>query len=134
MSQNLLDNSAASTIGATGSDSAMGIAALGQALFALIVVVGIILLFYMLIRRLSKGGSFSRRHMTVVCSTMVGSKERVVIVDVEGTWLVLGVGNGQVNKLHELPRPLADPAEQTDQALTGTFAERFCQALKRTAP
>lgn len=41
----------------------------------------------------------------IVGAAMVGARERVVVVEVEGTWLVLGVGGGQVRTLHTLPRP-----------------------------
>ena len=41
----------------------------------------------------------------VVGATMVGPRERVVVVEVENTWLVLGVGGGQVRTLHTLPKP-----------------------------
>jgi len=63
---------------------------------------------------------------------MLGQRERVVIVEVAGTWLVLGVAPGQVSKLHELPAPAADaaPASPVDAPLPGSFAERFGQALR----
>ena len=44
----------------------------------------------------------------VIGATMVGPRERVVVVEVENTWLVLGVGGGQVRTLHTLPKPGGD--------------------------
>jgi flagellar protein FliO/FliZ len=41
----------------------------------------------------------------VVGTTAVGTRERVVVVEVGGTWLLLGVGGGNVRLLHTLPRP-----------------------------
>lgn len=41
----------------------------------------------------------------VVSSTSVGSRERVVLIEVEDTRLLLGVGGGNVRLLHTLPRP-----------------------------
>lgn len=41
----------------------------------------------------------------VVGSTAVGARERVVVVEVEDTWLLLGVGGGNVRLLHTLPKP-----------------------------
>ncbi|MHB1061000.1 MAG: flagellar biosynthetic protein FliO, partial [Thiobacillus sp.] len=35
----------------------------------------------------------------------VGARERVVVVEVDNTWLLLGVGGGNVRLLHTLPRP-----------------------------
>jgi len=41
----------------------------------------------------------------VVGTTAVGARERVVVVEIEGTWLLLGVGGGNVRLLHTLPKP-----------------------------
>ncbi|MNN99031.1 Flagellar protein FliO [compost metagenome] len=60
---------------------------------------------------------------------MLGPRERVVIVEVADTWLVLGVAPGQVSKLHELPAPAAEVAPAA-AAPDGRFAERLAQALK----
>jgi flagellar protein FliO/FliZ len=46
----------------------------------------------------------------VVATTPVGTRERVVVVEVDGTWLLLGVGGGNVRLLHTLPKPLTERA------------------------
>lgn len=50
----------------------------------------------------------------VVGTTAVGARERVVVVEVDNTWLLLGVGGGNVRLLHTLPRPADSnsPAER----------------------
>jgi flagellar protein FliO/FliZ len=45
----------------------------------------------------------SGRLVKVVSSAMVGQRERVVVVEVGSTWLVLGVAAGQVRALHSMP-------------------------------
>ena len=52
----------------------------------------------------------------VVGSTPVGSRERVVVVEVEHTWLLLGVGGGNVRLLHTLPKP-DQPASSMERGL-----------------
>lgn len=48
--------------------------------------------------------------MRVVAATAVGGRERVVIVEVGSTWLVLGVAPGHVSALAEIPRqPVPEP-------------------------
>jgi len=47
----------------------------------------------------------------VVGTTAVGTRERVVVVEVDNTWLLLGVGGGNVRLLHTLPKP-----EQTQES------------------
>lgn len=46
----------------------------------------------------------------VVGTTPVGARERVVVVEIDGTWLLLGVGGGNVRLLHTLPKPPAERA------------------------
>jgi flagellar protein FliO/FliZ len=44
----------------------------------------------------------------VVGTTAVGARERVVVIEVDNTWLLLGVGGGNVRLLHSLPKPSAE--------------------------
>jgi flagellar protein FliO/FliZ len=51
--------------------------------------------------------------LRVVAGTAVGARERVVIVEVGSTWLVLGVAPGRVSALAEVPRQAtAAPGER----------------------
>jgi len=58
-------------------------------------------------------GMAAQGAVKVVGSTPVGTRERVVIVEVADTWLLLGVGGGNVRVLHSLPKPAAPGAEAT---------------------
>lgn len=49
-------------------------------------------------------------NVKVVGSAAVGARERVVIVEVDDTWLLLGVGGGNVRLLHTLPKPVRPPS------------------------
>ena len=53
--------------------------------------------------------------LNVRASCQVGQRERVVIVEVDNTWLVLGVTAQNVTQLHTLPRP---PVDETNSALS----------------
>ncbi len=57
------------------------------------------------LRRLAPGQVGNAGDLHVVAAVAVGPKERVVLVDVGDTRLVLGVAQGQVGLLHEMPRP-----------------------------
>lgn len=50
-------------------------------------------------------GMAAQGAVKVVGSTAVGARERVVVIEVADTWLLLGVGGGNVRLLHTLPRP-----------------------------
>lgn len=49
----------------------------------------------------------------VIAATMVGPKERVVVVEVDDTWLLLGVGAGQVRLLDKRAKPAGPLVEES---------------------
>ncbi|WP_052365198.1 flagellar biosynthetic protein FliO [Halotalea alkalilenta] len=87
-------------IGAGVADPLVGA---GKTALALVVVIALILVVCAALKRFSpqrpRGGSA----LKVIASQPVGQRERVVLVEVDDTWLVLGVGAGRVEKLHSLP-------------------------------
>ncbi len=121
----------AAALGAAEGEALLGMAALGKTALALLLVIGLILLCSWLLRRLASGQRLAGGPLLRVRgSALLGPRERVVVVEVEGTWLVLGVTPGQVSKLHELPAPPAAAlADSPDPSLEGSFAQRLTQAL-----
>ena len=112
-----------------GGEAVVGLAALGKTALVLVLLVAVILLFGWLLRRLGPGQGQDSRLLRVVASKAVGAKERVVIVDVDGTRLVLGVGGGRVTRLHQSPAPQSPPVDGVADG--ERFATRFAQALKQ---
>jgi len=83
---------------------AVGTSGLAQAALGMALVLGLIFACAWVARRfglqrLGGGGNLVK----VVSSASVGQRERVVVVEVGATWLVLGVTPTQVNALHTLP-------------------------------
>jgi flagellar protein FliO/FliZ len=120
--------------------SAVGGSGLLQAGFGMAAVVGLIFLCAWLARRFGLQRLGGGQLVKVVSSAMVGQRERVVVVEVGGQWLVLGVTGSQVNMLHTLPAQ-AQPATTTAQAMPRGPVELFAQKLReslsgkaRTAP
>lgn len=113
-----------------------------RTLGGLFVVLAMIVAAGWLLRRLQQragmgpGGLGRRRSqvITVVAQQMLGAREKVVVVDVEGTWLVLGVTQQHVQTLHTLPRP-AEAASTTPDSPSGDGTSgsgkppRFADAL-----
>lgn len=119
---------------AVGGDALVGMATLGKTAAALALVIAIILVCTALLRRWNPQKRAAGGHLQVIGSAALGSRERVVIVEVEGTWLVLGVGGGQINKLHELAAPARPLDDAPGSAAEGErFAARFARALKHNA-
>jgi len=138
MSEGATDTSSAGLDAAvSGGESLIGMATLGKTAAALGLILVIILVAAFVLRRWGLPHQRHGRHLRVVGSAAVGTKERVVIVEVEDTWLVLGVGGGQVNKLHDLPAPAA-PQESTPSKGPSfesgdTFAKRLAKAIRHNA-
>lgn len=122
---------------AGGSGDGLGLLMMGKTAVSLLIVVAIILGCAWLLKRVGPNRRAGAQHLRVIASTPVGQRERVVIVEVDNRWLVLGVGGGQVNKLDTLEPPptptKSGPATHSASPLSGSFASRFGQALKRNA-
>lgn len=115
-----------------GGDALSGMALLGKTSAALLVVVAVILLFAWLVRRFNLQQGAVGQQLRVVSSVAVGQRERVVLVEIDNTWLVLGVGGGQVTRLHELPAQTSVTDQRPRAAnLTDGFAHRLAQVLAR---
>jgi flagellar protein FliO/FliZ len=92
--------------------------------FALLLVLGAIGLFAWFMRRLAPGQASAGGMLKVVGGVMVGPRERLVVVEVKDTWLLLGVAAGQVTLVHSMPRPLDAPVGVVP---TGGFARVLSQ-------
>jgi flagellar protein FliO/FliZ len=102
-----------------------------QVLLSLALVIGAIMLLGWLARRLrvlprGRGGA-----LRVVDEVALGSKERAVIVEVDGARLVLGVGDGRVVMLHKSdPSAVAGAASSgNEQVPAGQLPYRFAELL-----
>ena len=74
-----------------------------QVALSLGVVLALIWGLAWLVRRVGQVGPAGARVVRQVGGTLVGGRERVVVVEVAGRWLVLGVTAQQVSCLHVLP-------------------------------
>ncbi|MBH8610352.1 flagellar biosynthetic protein FliO [Pseudomonas mohnii] len=109
----------------------MNLALLGKTALALALVVACVLLCGWIVRRVGARPLSPGKLMRVVSSTSLGQREKVVIVEVRGQWLVLGVTAQQVSALSQMDAPPADP-EGSAVMLGDGFAERLAGALKRS--
>lgn len=78
-----------------------------------------------LLKKFMPGQVAANGDLRVVSAVAVGAKERVVLVDVGETRLVLGVAPGHVIRLLEMPRP-----EQAVQTQVATNSKPFVIKLK----
>jgi flagellar protein FliO/FliZ len=90
-----------------------------QLVLGLAVVIALLFASLWLLKRISAPRGEAAGLIRVVAGTAVGPRERVVILEVGGTWMVLGVAPGQVSALAEIPRINLDPG--TAAPPTGGF-------------
>lgn len=93
---------------------------LWQLFLALAIVLALVIGSLWVLKKLVAPHGESAGLLRVVAGTAVGTRERVVIVEVGGTWLVLGVAPGRVTALAEVPRQTtatqpASPAPSSGQ-------------------
>lgn len=103
-----------------------------QMIGGLLLVLAVIGGLAWLLKRFSLVQNAAGGVVKVVAATGVGQRERVVVVEVDKTWLVLGVAPGRVNKLHAMEKPQSDagnnaPGDQT----ADTFAAQLNQSIKK---
>jgi flagellar protein FliO/FliZ len=75
-----------------------------QAALALALIVGLLMGAAWLARKISGGKVFGQGGMKVIGGVALGPRERLVLVEVGDTWLVIGLVPGQIRTLHQLPK------------------------------
>jgi len=78
------------------------------AILALGLVIGLIFALAWIARRLPGTGLRHGDGLRVIAGVSLGSKERAVVVEINGKQLLLGVTAGAVSLLHTLETPLAE--------------------------
>ncbi|OJZ20377.1 MAG: flagellar biosynthetic protein FliO [Thiobacillus sp. 65-29] len=100
-----------------------------QVFVGLIAVLALIVATAWIAKRFGVMRGGSSGPLQVVSSTAVGTRERVVVVEVGESWLIVGVAPGSVNALMTLPRGTA-PASSSAIA-PGSFAARLQQLIEK---
>ena len=105
--------------------SAVSVVSLLQVILALGAVLAAIALFAWFLRHWMPGQTGASGILRIVGGVMVGPKERLVLVEVGETWLLVGVAASSVNLLHSMPRPAGAGAPPVP------VAEGFARLLKQ---
>jgi flagellar protein FliO/FliZ len=124
----------APAVGAGSAVPSLGLAGIVQALFGLVVVIGLVFACAWLARRFGLQQPKSSGLLKVVSSAALGQKERVVVVEIGETWLVLGVAPGSVRTLHTLPAgsmPAPASGMPFSASLAHTLRTRLGEAASR---
>lgn len=88
-------------------------ASLVQVTLTLILMVGLILGLAWLARRFAKPLFQQNKQLRLIASLSLGVKEKIILVEVEGKQLVLGVTPQQITSLHVMNIPVRQDLDQS---------------------
>ncbi len=75
-----------------------------QVMLSLLLVLATVVVVAWVLKRINLPQQGPANALKVVSGVAVGQRERIVLVEVNDTWLVVGVAPGQVNALHTMPK------------------------------
>ena len=101
-------------------------AQLGQMLFGLLLVIGLIFLLAWLLRRVQRIGPRSTQVIKLLASQALGPRDRLVLVQVGSEQVLLGLSAGRITPLHVLKDPVHLPDSEPASA---EFAQRLMEIL-----
>jgi flagellar protein FliO/FliZ len=119
---------------AAESATAADAGGLAQVTLSLLLVLAVVFGAAWVVRRLRGFGKFGGGAVQIVTEIAVGTKERVVLVQVGNQQLLLGVAPGRVNTLHVLSEPVIAPPTAVSPAVDGATPANtdFKAILKRS--
>ena len=88
-----------------------------QVVGSLAIVFGAVVLMAVVVKRVNRSPSTGKASLSVMGSTSVGTREKVVLINAAGQQILVGVAPGNVRTLHVFDEPLAtDTAEEAKPA------------------
>jgi flagellar protein FliO/FliZ len=109
--------------------SPLSVGSVAQLAMSLAAIVALILAVSYVLKRLKLGTARSRGDIAIIDQLALGPRERIVLVRVGESQVLLGVGAGGVVSL----TPLATPIAVKSSPDAGAFAERLREFMKRPA-
>lgn len=114
---------------AADQSSVASAGSLFQVLLGLAVVLGLMAGAAWILKRLGVAKAVAGAPVRIVGGVSVGSRERIVVVEVAEQWIVVGVAPGRVNPLSTMPRQEITSAQQMQ---TPAATDNFSAWLRRT--
>lgn len=99
-----------------------------QAILALGLIVALLAGTAWFARKVSGGKGFGQGGMKVVGGVALGPRERIVLIEIGDSWLLIGIVPGQIRTLHTLPKGANLPDSNLPSA-----DKPFAQWLKQLA-
>lgn len=101
-----------------------------QILFVLILVLGLMMGAAWLLKRFNAGGTTSGGGIKIVGGVSVGSRERIMVVEVADQWIVVGVTSANISALSTMPKQETHQ-QQGMPVVTNHFAAKLKQFIEK---
>jgi flagellar protein FliO/FliZ len=109
-------------------NSPISLASLAETAFGLLIVIGFIVLLAWLIRRTNQLQTSANGKLKIIAGLPLGTRERIVLVEVGKEQILVGVTAQQIQTLHVLKEPInSDDAT----AATSQFATKLKHVLSQ---
>lgn len=125
------------------AETTVAVSATGSMLkmmLGLVFVLAVMALVAWFLKRMMPSIGKQQSAVCIVGSVSVGSRERVVVLEIAGRWLVVGVAPGQVSAIADLDKSVQDSlnadgssSEDTGAIAPQTLATSFGKLLKKSA-
>lgn len=109
------------------SPSPVSSSSIVQIIFSLLLVLAAIVLVAWFLRRMNAAQQGTGKRIKLLGGVPIGQRERIVLVEVQDTWLVIGVGPGQIRTLHTLQKQESQGTESS--ALNPLPDSKFARLL-----
>jgi len=114
----------------TTDSSSISTSGVWEITVALLIVIGAIVFLGWVVRKLQPGSIGGNRHLNIISTMAVGTRERVVLIDVAGKQLLIGVTANQISALTELDEPVSSSGEPS----THDFATKLRHMMQASKP
>ncbi len=100
-------------------------------MLGLTLIVILILALGWLARRMGQGGLLGNRHIKMLAAMPLGTRERLVVVEVGGQQLLLGITATQITTLHTFEAPVIVPDDSQGQS---EFGKKLLALMQQKSP
>jgi flagellar protein FliO/FliZ len=111
--------------------AAMSTGSVLQVILSLLLVLATVVVVGWLLKRINLPQQGAGNALRVVSGVAVGQRERIVLVEVNDTWLVVGVAPGQVSALHTMPKGALPSASSATTGTDNKFQDWLKQMMEK---
>lgn len=98
---------------------------------ALLGIIGLIFAISWFVKRFSQGTFSANTHIKVISAMPSGTRERIVLIDVGGQQLLVGITSTSINTLHVFETPIAVNSKVDTQS---DFSRKLMSILQQKSP